>query len=279
MKKSTKIFVFGGLICMAVGMVIMLITGGIGGAKIVKDIVVTLKNVSITSEDLDIDVILPDDFEGVEFSHFAGKKELSISENGITSVNISVDGGEVNIQQGYDDSIVLVTESGFNTKYTVENGVLIVKEENDGFSNVGVIDVYLPDNVTFERITVSVVGGELRAEELNAGAVELNVGAGEITIENSNISKEAKLNVGVGEMKFGGNVSGNLELRCGMGELEFDARGTSYDDYNYNLRCAAGNIDLGDSSFSGLGMNKHIANGSDKTIDIDCGMGNVSIVF
>ena len=51
------------------------------------------------------------------------------------------------------------------------------------------------------------------------------------------------------------------------------------EDYNYHLSCAAGNIDLDDTSYSGAGINKYIDNGSDKKLDIDCGMSNVRVEF
>ncbi|MBQ8189073.1 MAG: DUF4097 family beta strand repeat protein [Lachnospiraceae bacterium] len=298
MKKSTKIFVFGGLICMAVGMVVMLITGGIGGAKIVKEVYKGLRDASITSENLGLDVYLPEDFEDLDFYAVSGSKELGISENNIHSVNITVDGGAVNIENGAEDVIVFSSKGEFNTMYTVEDGVLVVKEEIDAFSNGGEITIYLPAQMTFEEIRVNVGGGELQAELLNAKEVSVNVGAGEanidniiaeqldanvgageIVIENSEIAQDVRVNVGVGEMEFVGMMNGNADLRCGMGELEVQVKGYAMEDYDYNVSCAAGNVDLGDMSYSGAGINKHIDNGSDKKLDIDCGMGNVCIEF
>ncbi len=298
MKKSTKIFVFGGLICMAVGMVVMLITGGIGGVKIVKEVYKGLRDASITSENLGFDVYFPEDFEDLDFYAVSGSKELNISENNIHSVNINVDGGEVKIENGAEDVIVFSSTGSFNTAYTVEDGVLVIKEQADAFSNGGEITLYLPSQMTFEEICVNVGGGEFQAELLNAKEVRVNVGAGEATIENmiaeqldanvgageivvenSDIAQDVRVNVGVGEMEFVGVINGNADLRCGMGELKVQAKGYTMGDYNYHLSCAAGNIDLDDTSYSGAGINKHIDNGSDKKLDIDCGMGNVCIEF
>lgn len=298
MKKSTKIFVFGGLICMAVGMIIMLITGGIGGVQVVKQVYKGLRDASITSENMGIDVILPEEFEDLEFFAVSGNKEVGISENNIHSVHVTVDGGAVNIEKGAEDVIVLATEGGFNTMYTVEDGVLVVKEQIESFSNVGEITIYLPAQMTFEEICVNVGGGELDAEELRAKAVivnvgageanieeivaeqlDANVGAGEITVEDSEVAQDVNANVGMGEMTFVGTINGNADLRCGMGELEVQINGQVFEDYNYKLSCAAGNIVLGDMSYSGAGINKRIDNGSDKTLDVDCGMGNVCIEF
>ena len=51
-------------------------------------------------------------------------------------------------------------------------------------------------------------------------------------------------------------------------------------DYDYEISCAAGAIDIGDSSFSGLGHEKKISNpGSSGKMTFDCGVGNITVDF
>ena len=41
-----------------------------------------------------------------------------------------------------------------------------------------------------------------------------------------------------------------------------------------------GNLDVGSDSYSGLGREKSISNtGADRKLDLECGMGNVSVDF
>ena len=52
------------------------------------------------------------------------------------------------------------------------------------------------------------------------------------------------------------------------------------EDYNYDLECGVGNLDVGSDSYSGLGREKSISNtGADRKVDLECGMGNVSVNF
>ena len=52
------------------------------------------------------------------------------------------------------------------------------------------------------------------------------------------------------------------------------------DEYNYDLQCGIGNLDIGSDSYSGLGREKHISNASaDRKLELECGMGNVSVSF
>ena len=52
------------------------------------------------------------------------------------------------------------------------------------------------------------------------------------------------------------------------------------EDYNYDLECGVGNLDVGSDSYSGLGRENHISNtGADRKLELECGMGNVSVSF
>ena len=66
---------------------------------------------------------------------------------------------------------------------------------------------------------------------------------------------------------------------CGLGELDLTLTGTQ-EDYNYDLECGVGNLDVGSDSYSGLGREKSISNkGADRKLNLECGMGNISVDF
>lgn len=295
MKKSTKFFVFGGLICILTGIIIMLITGAAGGVNMLRDMVWEYNGRRIAVIDG-----MTDDWDDASFSYFGGTKEFSVSDNHISSIDIAVGGGEVNILEGNSDQIKICTENGFGTQYAIDNGTLMIKEENDWFEFAHDHDVivYLPSDVIFESINLAVGGGEVEASTLKAKEVNMNigageayvqnliaqefianVGAGEITIDHGDVAKDVEVNVGMGEMEFCGFAGGNLDLKCGMGDIQFLTKGMRYEDFNYDIKCAAGNIDLNGSSYAGMAFKRTIDNGSSRKVIIDCGMGNVTVEF
>ena len=51
-------------------------------------------------------------------------------------------------------------------------------------------------------------------------------------------------------------------------------------DYNYDLSCGMGEIDLENSEYSGLGIEKTISNeGAKKDMVLECGMGEIDVEF
>jgi len=50
-------------------------------------------------------------------------------------------------------------------------------------------------------------------------------------------------------------------------------------DHNYEMECAAGNLQAGSHSISGLAGDKSVNNGSDSTYTLECAMGNMKVTF
>ena len=87
------------------------------------------------------------------------------------------------------------------------------------------------------------------------------------------------LEIGTGSMTFADLSARKTDGECGLGELDLTLTGTQ-EDYNYDLECGVGNLDVGSDSYSGLGREKTISNkGADRKLDLECGMGNISVDF
>ena len=123
------------------------------------------------------------------------------------------------------------------------------------------IEIFCPENLSFQKI-------------------KLQMGAG--TIENSSSLdiKEADFTVGVGTADISELQVENLKGSCGMGDMELTLTGKAA-DYNYELKCGLGNLELDDSMETSITSgNKQITNeAAVKNIKLDCGMGNVQVEF
>lgn len=199
-----------------------------------------------------------------------------------------------------DDNFYLEASYAGKLQGYVENGTLYirstasVKRWND--LNGCRIVLYVPAGASFDSADIEVGAGRLEFDRLSADEVKLEVGAGQITLTELQTEElEASIGlgqielkdmeigtleaeVGMGDFSAEGALGGDAKVECSMGNVSLKIQG-SQRDFNYELSRALGNVTLGSSGSSGFASEKHIDNGADKTIDIDCSMGNVTIRF
>lgn len=115
--------------------------------------------------------------------------------------------------------------------------------------------------------------------DIETEKLSVEMGAGEFESKNPVTAMEADLEIGTGSMTFADLSARKTDGECGLGELDLTLTGTQ-EDYNYDLECGVGNLDVGSDSYSGLGREKTISNkGADRKLDLECGMGNISVDF
>lgn len=287
MKKGTKFFVFGGLIGLLVGGMIMIITGCVGGAGMFRTI--AARYTFYIHNDHHHKFWSWDEFWSWDdddgFIDFTEEKEFDISAHDIHSLYVDAGGVELNIEEdesGRSDAIGLVVTRGIgiDTEYRVENGVLTVRSKDEWVPYDGEITIYVPGGMQFESVELNVGAGVADIEGIHTKRLFVNVGAGEVDLEDAVVTEEFTASVGMGQMKYDGAADCNVDLSCGMGQIELGFEGRArYEDFNYDIDCAAGKVEIGQLHFAGLGMEKRIDNHSNKNIRIDCAMGEVEISF
>lgn len=282
MKKGTKFFVFGGLISLLAGGMIMLITGCIGGLGMFRTIA-TRYTFRIHNNHHDT-FWFWNDYDLDDFVVFTGEEDFDLSDHDIHSLYVDVDGVELNIESredGKEDAVrVEVSGIGIDTQYSVENGILAVKSKDKWFSSNGEITVYIPRGMEWESVELYIGAGTADIEDVRAEKMYISVGAGEASMENIKAVEELSASVGMGQLEFNGNAECDMNISCGMGQIQLEFEGMSYyDDYNYDVNCAAGTVEIGYISFGGIGVRRTIDNNSNKLINVDCGMGQVEITF
>ena len=175
---------------------------------------------------------------------------------------------------------VKVTGKDHNrVKISNENGSLRIAS-NQKVRNRSV-EIFCPENLSFQKIKLQMGAGTIELDgDFKAEQMEVNVGAG--TLENSGSLdvKEADFTVGVGTADISELQVENLKGSCGMGDMELTLTGKAA-DYNYELKCGLGNLELDDSMETSITSgNKQITNeDATKNIKLDCGMGNVQVEF
>ncbi len=216
------------------------------------------------------------------------------SFSGVRSIDIDVWAGEVEIrtlpdtyqehhQEHYRQEVIVETQGvsrKMRLQYYMDGDELKIKTKKKlvGIKNgAGKIYVYVPQDYLFEEVSLDVGAGTLYVENIRAEEFSVDIGAGEAVID-SFTADEVDLDCGAGEITAAGNAVREVDIDCGMGEITFTASGKQ-SDYDYKISCGIGQVVCGDMSCSGIGSERKVSNGTFREMNVDCGVGEVTIHF
>ncbi len=138
----------------------------------------------------------------------------------------------------------------------------------------GVMELY---DIEARELEASVGAGGVSMYRSEAGELSVEIGAGEFHAEDMT-SLEADLSVGLGTCSYQGIISKELEAECNMGSMEFLLKGRE-SDFNYEIECSGGNIEMDSFETAAFAAEKYINNGAAGTFELNCNMGNISVHF
>lgn len=317
MKKFMKGCAIVALIMIVFGLVLAIVAGTRRGSAAITEVVerVTGRRIHVNfslgslpfgiwsgdddwNYELDPSDIYDKDYEVMELE---GKLATVYPDSGTVIRELDIDLGGCSFETRVSETGEFYVKASGMEKVQVyeEKGVLHVKSMNSHLklmSSVGKVTLYVPEGQYYDEVDIDLGAGEMTFDELDAKKISLDVGAGAILCK-SITAEELKASVGMGQIelremdideldaKIGmgellgtGIVNKSADLECSMGNLELKLEG-SKQDYNYKLDAAAGNVDIGRDSFSGLATSRWIDNNASKTLNIECSMGNISIRF
>ena len=235
----------------------------------------------------DYDDIDDDDYvdhDGMEYSAEVGNES---STDG-TVYQLKYQPTKLDIELKYDE-LILEEGDSFCVRVYDDNGKNVtVKESSDTLkvrstkklSKTRKVCISYPEDVKLQEMEIEMGAGTVYLNrDIETEKLSVEMGAGEFDSKNPVTAKEADLEIGTGSMTFADLSAKKISGECGLGELDLTMTGTQ-EDYNYDLECGVGNLDVGSDSYSGLGREKSISNtGADRKLDLECGMGNVSVDF
>lgn len=318
MKKGTKFLLLGGFLLSLLGILVIVTGVMIGGPENMSRLLANgAFSVNVNGRDWNLFKLGTDfgwngDYWGSRWNYnqsFANTGSAEVAEKGsIRAIRANIDGGDIQIQESDD-------YSGFYIDYkyrdepctwTVEDGILTIENRiNYNFSRyadgnwnnyVCEITLYVPRGTSLESMEIDLGGGKMELEDIKADKTEISMGAGELIMDGL-VSKSLSMKIGAGEIKaknakvenldvdmsmgdveYEGELSKEGLISCSMGNVELNLSGES-EDFDYAIDCAAGNVKIENSQFSGLGITKYIDNSAGKKITVDCAMGDVTIDF
>ena len=98
-----------------------------------------------------------------------------------------------------------------------------------------------------------------------------------IRIPEDMVLELMEVSLGAGFFSYEGRLNGNAQLECGAGEMVLNLKGDPK-DYNYIMECGIGEIVVNGATYSGIGQEHVIQNAADKTIHLECGVGQIEVV-
>ena len=226
-----------------------------------------------------------------------------IEAAGVRNMELQLGAGTFIIEEKEEaDGIIDISISGVgNCNYYVDGKTLHVEGFEGKWHTLNMcsdnrIEIRIPKNSSIEEISIDAGAGIVEISDFKVNELELKGGAGQFLLSDMEIGElnaqigagqmeatgikvmDAEFSVGMGELLYTGAITGNLDAECGMGNMELTLSGKET-DHNYEIECAAGNVDIGSFSVSAMATEKVINNNAASNFDIECSMGNITIDF
>ncbi len=228
--------------------------------------------------------------------------EDQIDITDVRKLSLALGAGTFTVKEkeaGDGESIDLYIQGVGDCDYYVEDSTLFVngfKGNHFVSRNANSITLKFPMGMSFEEVEIEMGAGIMDCYDLRARELEATVGAGALSMYRSRAdelsvelgagelyasqmeAQEAKLTVGLGNCAWEGEISRSLEAECDMGSAVFILKGKET-DFNYEIECNGGTIEMGGYGGSGIGMEKRIDNGAGRDMELTCNLGNITVNF
>lgn len=197
----------------------------------------------------------------------------------VEELSVDLAYGQLFLEETTDADVQIEIYGDINGKIQVKQDGQELKIKGEKIKSLKDVSiyVYLPENIVLKEIKVQTGAGTVVADYLRASELEVEIGAGVFEGTNTITAEESKWSVGTGQIVVGMLDGQEIEFSCGMGTIEASLVGIQ-EDYSCDLEVGVGNLTIGDDSYSGLGREKTIRSGP-RNLEIECGMGNVEIIF
>lgn len=232
---------------------------------------------------------------GNEVQNYSDMEPLTFKMEEVESLYLEVNEAEVEFGGSSNQEISIRTDGNYESY--VRNKVLYIKPkgiQKEHKMLINLPNVQVPGEILFKeaeihagasKVYISQISAKEFELEVGAGQVTINrlvaehsefdIGAGEVIVEYGNV-QECENNVDMGNFEYTGLILKHGDVECNLGNAAYHLE-REVDEYNYEIECGAGNVDIGNESFSGLGREKYIDHHVQESFDIECNVGNVSI--
>lgn len=168
-------------------------------------------------------------------------------------------------------------------KVGVKNDTLVISEGTDVKIDIDDVEdrrltIVIPNEMQFQEVELEIGASQADIKDIQSENLSITVGAGQADVSKI-AAKQFDLEVGAGQATVVQLSVDRLDVEAGVGRVDIELNGVQ-EDYNYKVECGIGNIQVGTSSYSGLGSEHEVKyDGVTKEIKVECGIGEVKIKF
>lgn len=217
--------------------------------------------------------------------------EKSLTAEGVMSLDVDLEVAELIIENG---DILHAETNGNEISLSKDGSTLKIKERSSMKKQKGTkVILTVPSLAIFQDVDISIGAGKLSADELSAVSFSLDLGAGDVEINKLNASSRADIDCGAGNLDVEYGSISNLDLEVGVGDV--DLRAAIFGESE--IECGLGDLtltlingkklnriacDVGIGNFKIDGekiKDNTVINHGANSIDINGGVGNVTVIF
>ncbi len=150
----------------------------------------------------------------------------------------------------------------------------------DNLSQESRMIVSLPEGANLAEVEVNARAGAFWAHRLQASEISLQTEAGAVLAENIQ-TDELSLESNTGYIRCSGAVRKEVLAECSLGQIDLTLDGKKR-DYSYEMECNMGKIFLGGEEleeYEGVSWEKEILNPGGKKVELECGVGSITVNF
>lgn len=226
-------------------------------------------------------------------------KKKRINQEEVDSLEIDVGGNSLEVKLSEDEFYYIEQQGEGKLQAYEENRAIYIKaivNKVSGGKEGPKLILYVPADADLEKINVELGAGTVVVSELNAKTVEIDLGAGYLEWKALNadsllvdidagkvVVKDGKLgdlevDCAAGDCQVQGELQGNVKVECAAGNVSLSPVGKET-EFNYDLKCTVGSIQVGDVEVSEMNETKKMDNGAYKTMELSVSAGNIEVEF
>ncbi len=169
------------------------------------------------------------------FQIFAGEKNLlrkeSFDKGTFKNLNFDLSFEEITFEKTYSDELTVEIYSNNRKKvptYEIADNTLNLKSTTlrTYAGDLCKIHIYVPEDFTFENITISTKSGDIDADSLHTNLLSLKTNSGSIEVDDVFADEELALNSLSGEISVEDVITKNTKIESSSGEIEIEKLGS-----------------------------------------------------
>lgn len=228
--------------------------------------------------------------------------ELTVLADEIRNLEIVLRNCDLRMEASDNNQISVVVEEDEEENCVIsQNGDKLEiidtrkKKNTTSLKSIRVV-MRVPKQHSFDKVNLDMGAGNIRIDRLAAQDIDIDGGAGSLDAEVLIVQNQLDADLGVGDFYIKEATLGQTDIECGVGSFEVercqltdnaDISGgvgnvklgllAEKTDFNYELTCGMGELELFDRSYKAFGKDKDIDNDAPHTISLECGVGSMVV--